>query len=299
MALAAGGKLASAVSSAGGLGLIGGGYGDRDWILQQFEVSTSNFIGCGFITWALKSKPHLLDEIISLKPKAVFLSFGNPQPLAAQIKAAGITLICQVQTLKDAKCALNSGADIIVAQGAEAGGHGEKRSTFTLVPEVASLITSHYPESLLCAAGGIADGRGLAAALMLGADGVVIGSRLWATDEALVHPNMHNCAINSSGDNTIRSKVMDIARHLNWPSRYTARVLQNEFTIKWHNNLTGLKTASETEAKKWAEAWNDGDTNIANTFVGEATGLINNITSAAKVLNSIASEAKELLNKQW
>ena len=299
MALAAGGKLASAVSSAGGLGLIGGGYGDRDWILQQFEVSTSNSIGCGLITWALKSKPRLLDEIISLKPKAVFLSFGNPQPLAAQIKAAGITLICQVQTLKDAKCALDSGADIIVAQGAEAGGHGEKRSTFTLVPEVANLITSHYPESLLCAAGGIADGRGLAAALMLGADGVVIGSRLWATDEALVHPNMHNCAINSSGDNTIRSKVMDIARHLNWPSRYTARVLQNEFTIKWHNNLTGLKTASETEAKKWAEAWNDGDTNIANTFVGEATGLINNITSAAKVLNSIASEAKELLNKQW
>jgi len=299
MALAAGGKLASAVSSAGGLGLIGGGYGDRDWILQQFEVSTSNSIGYGFITWALKSKPRLLDEIISLKPKAVFLSFGNPQPLAAQIKAAGITLICQVQTLKDAKCALDSGADIIVAQGAEAGGHGEKRSTFTLVPEVANLITSHYPESLLCAAGGIADGRGLAAALMLGADGVVIGSRLWATDEALVHPNMHNCAINSSGDNTIRSKVMDIARHLNWPSRYTARVLQNEFTIKWHNNLTGLKTASETEAKKWAEAWNDGDTNIANTFVGEATGLINNITSAAKVLNSIASEAKELLNKQW
>jgi nitronate monooxygenase len=110
----------------------------------------------------------------------------------------------------------------LVAQGTEAGGHGETRATMTLVPEVADLIASRAPNVLLCAAGGIGDGRGLAAALMLGADGVLIGSRLWASDEAIVHDSMHNYAINATGDETIRSSVMDIARNLNWPERYTA-----------------------------------------------------------------------------
>ena len=299
MAFAAGGTLASSVSNSGGLGLIGGGYGDRNWILEQFDIASPAAVGCGLITWSLKEKPDLLSVIIEKNPKAIFLSFGNPRPFANQIRDANIPLICQVQTIADARSALDSGADIIVAQGSEAGGHGEERATFTIVPEVADLLSAHYPQALLCAAGGIADGRGLAAALMLGADGVVIGSRFWATHEASVHPNMHNQALTANGDMTIRSSVMDIARHLNWPNRYTARILANSFTDRWHLNIDELKKVADTEAQRWSDAWINGDTDIANTFVGEATGLVDSIVSAEECMLSIVNDAKNLLTKQW
>jgi nitronate monooxygenase len=134
---------------------------------------------------------------------------------------------------------------------------------------------------------------------MLGADGVVIGSRFWATHEASVHPNMHNQALTANGDMTIRSSVMDIARHLNWPNRYTARVLANSFTDRWHLNIDELKKVADTEAQRWSDAWINGDTAIANTFVGEATGLVDSIVSAEECMLSIVNDAKNLLSKQW
>ena len=124
MAFAAGGRLAAAVSAAGALGLIGGGYGDGDWLAQQFQAAGNQPVGCGFITWSLQKQPQLLDQALAHKPKAIFLSFGNPETFAQPIKAAGALLICQVQSVRDAEHALECGADIIVAQGVEAGGHG-------------------------------------------------------------------------------------------------------------------------------------------------------------------------------
>src|SRR5207237_5537708 len=108
------------------------------------------------------------------------LSFGDPRPLVHSIKTAGCKLICQVQTVDDARLARDAGADIIVAQGTEAGGHGGSRGTFPLVPAVVDAVA---PIPVI-AAGGIADGRGLAAALMLGAHGALIGTRFYATPEA-------------------------------------------------------------------------------------------------------------------
>ena len=96
------------------------------------------------------------------------LSFGDPRPFAPRVHEAGVPLLCQVQSRSDAELALRARAHVIVAQGAEAGGHGDRRATFTLVPEIADLLAARSPETLLCAAGGIADGRGLAAALLLG-----------------------------------------------------------------------------------------------------------------------------------
>ncbi len=227
------------------------------------------------------------------------MSFGNPAMFVEEIKGKNIPIVCQVQTLKDAEHSIELGVDILVAQGTEAGGHGEARTTMTLVPEVADLIASRAPNVLLCAAGGIGDGRGLAAALMLGADGVLIGSRLWASGEAIVHDSMHNCAINATGDETIRTSVMDIVRHLNWPVRYTARVLKNKFTDQWHDNLDSLRNNAEQESKKWKTAWEEGDTSIANTFVGQVTGLINEIQPVEKILSKIVWDAKVLLDKKW
>ena len=146
-----------AVSAAGGLGLIGGGYGDPDWLAEQFRAAGNARVCCGFITWSLREKPYLLDQVLAHRPRAIFLSFGDPKPFVDPVKRAGSLVMCQVQTRRNAEHAIGC--------------------TFTLVPEVADLIAARSPDTLLCAAGGIADGRGLAAALMLGADGVVVGSR--------------------------------------------------------------------------------------------------------------------------
>jgi nitronate monooxygenase len=292
MAFAAGGKLASAVSAAGCLGLIGGGYGDQDWLDAEFRAAGNAAVGCGFITWALKKQPQLLDLVLAQNPRAIFLSFGNPQPFAAHIKASVATLICQVQTRRDAEQAIDCGADIVVAQGSEAGGHGERRATMTLVPEVADLIAAKSPATLLCAAGGIADGRGLAAALMLGADGVLIGSRLWASSEANVSPRMHAAALAATGDDTIRSQVMDLARKLDWPPRYTARVLRNAYIERWHGREAELLTVADEEAAKYRAAWAAGDPQGSNTFIGEAAGLIHAIEPVAVIIERMVAEAE-------
>jgi nitronate monooxygenase len=297
MAFAAGGQLAGAVSSAGGLGLIGGGYGDADWLDQQFDAAGNNSVGCGFITWSLAKKPDLLTRTLERQPRAIFLSFADPEPFAEEIHAAGVPLIVQVQTLKDAKRAIHCGAEVIVAQGAEAGGHGESRGTMTLVPEVADLISRTAPKTILCAAGGIGDGRGLAASLMLGADGVLVGSRFWASAEANVAPKMHQAAVQATGDHTIRTSVMDIARKLDWPQRYNCRVLKNGFTDTWDGNLDALEAAGDTVADAWRDAWALGDPDGSNTFVGEVTGLINGVKPAAEILRDMNAQAELLLNR--
>lgn len=297
MAFAAGGKLASAVSSAGALGLIGCGYGDEPWINEQFGLAEEKDVGCGFITWSLAERPQLLELALSFSPRAIFLSFGDPSEPARAIKRSGAKLICQVQSLEDVRRAVDSAADVVVAQGAEAGGHGELRGTMNFVPEVADWLRCNSPETLLCAAGGIADGRGLAASLMLGADGVVMGSRFWATQEALVHRNMHDAAKRANGDETIRSSVMDIVRNKPWPNRFTARVLRNRFTDEWHGRESELASQSDSIGPRWEEAWAKGDVSIANTFIGEATGLINEIDSAAELVGAISAQASKLLSR--
>jgi len=297
MANASGGALAAAVTQAGGLGFIGGAYGDTDWTMQAFDDAGNAKVGCGFITWKLAQNPDLLTQVLAREPAALFLSFGDPVPFVDQIAAADVPLICQVQTLRDAKHAADLGADVIVAQGAEAGGHGEGRATMTLVPEVADWLAVNAAGVLLVAAGGIADGRGLAASLMLGADGVLVGSRLWASDESLAHPNMVEAGIAATGDETLRSTVMDVARGLGWPERYTARVLQNAFTDQWHGDLDGLLATAESEAARWATAWDAGDTEVANTFVGEAAGLIHSRGPAGEIIENMVTEAEALMRR--
>ncbi|MEH6836269.1 MULTISPECIES: NAD(P)H-dependent flavin oxidoreductase [Falsihalocynthiibacter] len=295
MAFAAGGELARAVSLGGGLGLIGGAYGDPDWVDAEFAKAGDAKVGVGFITWKLAAHSQVLEQALERSPAAVFLSFGDIAPYVDRVHRAGVALIAQVTTLADAQAACGAGADVIVAQGSEAGGHGEARATMTLVPEVADWVARNMPHVFVVAAGGIADGRGLAAALMLGAQGAVIGSRFWASDEAMVHPKMHAAAMAATGDDTIRSSVMDVARHLKWPPRFTARVLKNAFTRQWHDDLDGLLAVAQVEAEKWRRAWEAGDVEGANTFVGQAVGLLHDIRPAAQIIENITDEAATLL----
>ena len=254
-------------------------------------------MGCGFITWALRKRPQVLEHVIARKPKAMFLSFDDPEPFASRIKSAGISLFCQLQTKADAERAIDCGADIIVAQGTEGGGHGGTRATLTLVPEIADLIARRAPQTLLCAAGGIADGRGLAAALMLGADGVVVGTRFWAAQEALVNPRLHEAALAAGGDDTVRQSVLDIVRERDWPSRYTGRVLRNDFVREWMGREDQLKEAKAQQIPRFHEAAKAGDARVAAPIVGEGVGLIHAVEPAGVILERMVAEAEALLKR--
>jgi nitronate monooxygenase len=297
MAFAGGGRLAAAVTAAGGLGLIGGGYGDAAWLQREFAAAGNARVGCGFITWSLARQPKLLQIALAHSPAALMLSFGPPETFAPAIKAAGSTLICQVQTMEHARAAVHAGADIIVAQGAEAGGHGLSRSTFTLVPEVADYLAKSAPGTVLVAAGGIADGRGLAAALMLGADGALIGSRFYASSEALVHSALQHAAVRADGDATIRTTVVDLVRKLDWPRPFTARIVKTGFVDEWHGRETELTDPPtlEREMARYLTAGKDGDAENTGVWVGEAAGMIHDIRPAAELLHDMVAEAEVAL----
>ena len=113
MNVIAGGKLAAAVSNAGGLGIIGGGYGDADWLEQQFAAAGNARVGCGFITWSMARDPTLLDQVLAKRPAALMLSFGEVEAHASRIKARTVPLICQVQGMRYLREAVDAGADII------------------------------------------------------------------------------------------------------------------------------------------------------------------------------------------
>ena len=170
--------------------------------------------------------------------------------------------------------AIDVGADVIVAQGAEAGGHGALRGTLTFVPEAADFLLKRSPNTMLLAAGGVADGRGLAAALMLGADGVLVGTRLWASKEALVKEGHHKAIVELNGDGTLRTRVPDIARQMPWPARFTARVRRNAFTDRWHGREELLEQNIAVEGPLYRQAFMEGDPDNTGVWFGEAAGLI-------------------------
>lgn len=298
MAFAGGGALAAAVSAAGGLGLIGGGYGDPTWLEEQFAAAAGHRIGVGFITWSLRKSPSLLTDVLKHRPAAVMLSFGDPHPFVDEIRAAGARLICQCQDMEHVEDAVDAGADVVVAQGAEAGGHGALRGSLSFVPEVADFVSTRAPGTLLLAAGGIADGRGLAAALMLGADGVLVGTRLWASNEALVRERHHAAIVESNGDGTLRTRVPDIARQILWPRGFTARIRRNTFTDRWHGREDELERQIAVEGPRYRQAFNEGDPDHTAVWFGEAAGLIGAIEPAADIVERMAAQAAALLERQ-
>jgi nitronate monooxygenase len=286
----AGGALAAAVSRAGGLGLIGGGYGDAAWLEREWAAAGNARVGCGFITWSLAAQPALLDRVLARQPAAVMLSFGDPHPFAPAIAAAGAKLICQVQTVEQAREAVAAGADILVVQGTEAGGHGLTRPLFALLPEVVDAC----PQVPVVAAGGIADGRGLAAALALGAEGVMMGTRFYAAQEALAHPAAKQRIVEARGADTVRSTVFDIVRGHAWPAPYTGRVLRNAFVQRWLGREDDLARNLDAIAGDYVAARDCGDFDIAAVVAGEACGLIHDIPPAAEIVERVVAQAARL-----
>lgn len=292
----AGGRLAAAVSAAGGLGIIGGGYGDANWLEQQFAAAGNARVGCGFITWSMARDPRLLDQILAKQPAALMLSFGELEPHAARIKSRGVPLICQVQGMRYLREAVAAGADIIVAEGCEAGGHSGYRGVFTLVPEAADFLAKFAPDTVLVAAGGVGDGRGLAAALMLGADGVLVGTRFVASQESEAPEGIRQAIIRADGDSTMKSTSIDIARRRYWPNpEFVIRVLKNSFVAKWHGRDRELEEAIDVEYQRFRDAFMAGDAENSGVLLGEVSGIIRDAPPAARIVENMVAQACQLL----
>lgn len=287
-------RLTAAVSAAGGLGILGGGYGDEQWLVRELDLlaNSRTRFGVGFITWSMAKQPKLLDLALERKPAAVMLSFGDPAPFVERIKRANALVICQVQSLALAKEAAAAGADILVAQGTEAGGHGAARGLVTLVPEVIDAIGTRIP---VVASGGIADGRGLAAALMLGAAGILMGTRFYATPEAAGAEGAKDRIRNASGDDTLRSIVFDISRRNVWPAPFTGRCLRNEHLERWYGREVELMRHQDEEATKYVTARKDGNFDIAAVIAGESAGLVRDISPVRELVDRIVRDASTLL----
>jgi nitronate monooxygenase len=301
MGSVAGGQLAAAVSNAGALGLVGGGYGDSEWLRTELATArslTKRSWGVGLITW--HATREIVDLALSYEPHAFMLSFGDPAPFVPAIKEAGCTLICQVQDVEDGRAAKAAGADFIVAQGTEAGGHGADRSTLPLVPAVVDAVA---PTPVL-AAGGIADGRGLAAALMLGAQGALIGTRFYAATEALGHESAKERIVVARGRDTQRTRVFDIIRQHAWPKPYTGRAIRNHFMERWKGRENDLISALDEEIPAYRAALRDGDFDRAMIWAGEGVDVISDVAPAGELVRRIGAEtetglrhASELLRK--
>jgi nitronate monooxygenase len=290
---ASGGMLAAAVSNGGGLGLVGGGRQDPAWLDRELQLvadSTDKPWGVGFQSWGTDAAT--VERALTYRPTAVMLSFGDPRPLTWPIAAAGTTLIIQVVDLDEARQAVDAGADVIVAQGTEAGGHGGRRSTLPFVPAVVDLVA---PIPVL-AAGGIADGRGVAAALALGAAGALMGTRFLACPEALMAPWATKAILESGGEDTERSRISDIARGSSWPARYPARTLRTAYYDQWRGREDELE-ADPAARQAYQDAVASGELPPEPVWASEALDLITELAPAADLVGELAAQAEKALDR--
>ncbi|AUC77949.1 nitronate monooxygenase [Nonlabens sp. MB-3u-79] len=294
MIWASGHKLVTAVSNAGGLGLIGAGSMYPEVLrehIQKTKAGTDKPYGVN-VPLLYTDLEEILEIIIEEKVPIVFTSAGNPKTYTKRLKDAGITVVHVVSSVKFALKSQEAGVDAVVAEGFEAGGHNgrEESTTLTLIPQVAKAI-----DIPLIAAGGIATGRGMLAAMILGADGVQVGSRFVATNEASSHINFKKAVVEAA----------EGATHLTLKELAPVRMMRNKF---WNDVQELYKTAPTPEALKTLlgrarakKGMFEGDMNDGELEIGQVSGLIDDIIPAAQVVKDMVAEyeeaRKELLNK--
>jgi nitronate monooxygenase len=296
MSGAATAELAAAVSEAGGFGFIGAGAGSPIWLRDQIRTvreRTSRPFGVGFIS-SFPGLDELVQVALDEKVSAVCHSFADPSPYVAAAHEAGIKVIAQVQKVADAKKVALAGVDAIAAQGTEAGGHTGHIGTLPLVPAVID-VAGDIP---VIAAGGIADGRGLAAVLMLGAEGAFIGSRFVASHESSPEPWVKQRVAKAGTDDTVLTKAYDLAAGSAFPADIGDRVIHNSYTSEWHGRDQEVLGASGELMAQVAAAVQAKDASIAPVRAGNAVGLFSTIEPAGEILRRIVEEAEEILRKR-
>lgn len=287
----AGGHLAAAVSAAGAYGQIGAGYCDIEAMEREIALADGARVGIGFITFALEDEPDALDLALGARPPSIQLSFGDPRPWADEIHEAGALLFCGVQTPDEIERALEAGADVLVAQGRDAGGHGRPDiGTMALIPSIVDMADG----TPVLAAGGITDGRGLAAALMLGADGIVMGTRFLASDEAISNPVEQAKLIELGLGDTVRSDFFDVVRGPAWPDGHDGRTYHNDLIRRW--DADPIRPPQQIdEFRELYRASDPHDYEVRPLWAGEGVGLIDSTSSAEAVVDDVVTTAQRLL----
>ena len=288
--------LAAAVSGAGGLGLIGGTTkGGVPWLVDQIRRArdlTDRPFGVGVISH-FPGAAELMGAALDEGVRIVAHSFADPTPFMDAARDAGALVLCQVRTVDGARVAAAAGVDVVTAQGTEAGGHTGRVSTLPLVPAVVDAVA---PVPVI-AAGGIADGRGIAAALMLGADGVWLGTRFVAASESGVSDEYRARVVAATADDTVLTDVFDIAAARPWPEGVAGRAIANRFSERWHGR--------EDELRRWAEqhrdeylAAPDADGDEHAVWAGEASGFVGAVEPAGEVVARLVREASLVLSER-
>ena len=291
-----GGRLAAAVSQAGGLGTFGGSndFGP-DWMREQIayiRAQTDRPFGIGFITQLIEDRPENFEIALEEKVPVIVFSFSDPQPWLGRAKDAGAVTVCQVQSWDGAQAAVDAGAEMLLAQGNEAGGH---TGGMNLLPLLTGLV-ERFPHLPVLAAGGIAAGRALAAALAAGAAGASLGTALLATPEAVEVPQAFKERILlSDGEDTTFTRLYDLLGSRPWPEGIAGRVYRNRLVREWDGRDEEILRQREELASDVAAARARHDPEIASVYMGQGAGQVNAIRPAAQVVEEICGEAEGIL----
>ena len=281
--------LAAAVSNAGGLGIIAAGAAPVEWVREQIREAkklTDKPFGVNIMLMN-PSADEIAKVVVEEGVKVVTTGAGNPEKYMKEWKEAGIKVIPVVASVALAKRMEKCGADAVVAEGTEAGGHIGELTTMVLVPQVRDAVS--IP---VIAAGGVADGRGMAAAFMLGADGVQIGTHFVVTKECIVHQNYKDCII----------KAKDIDTRVTGRSTgHPVRALRNNLTMEYLKKEAEGASAEELEmlaAGGLRKAVVDGDTRTGSLMAGQSAGLVKEECTCKEFIERITAEATALMGKK-
>jgi len=279
-------ELVSAVSNAGGLGIIGAGFYQPDWVRQQIRLTrqqTSKPFGIN-IQLASPFTAPVIEVILEEKVAIVATGAGNPEPYIPRFKEAGMKVVPVVASVSRAQRLERVGVDAIVAEGMESGGHVGETTTMALVPQVVDSV--RIP---VVAAGGIADGRGLAAALALGAQGVQMGTRFVCSTECVAHPSYKQKVLEAHDRSTVVTR-QTIGRPL--------RTLQNSLT----EQVRALEEAGisreeleEFDRGRMLLGLVEGDIDEGSLLAGQIAGLIKEIKPVRVIIEEIIAEAETII----
>lgn len=291
----AGARLAAAVSNAGALGTIGSIGGTPDQLADEIRTcraATSRPFAVNVVTWAWAPwAADLLEVALAERAPVVTLSFGDPSARVDRCRAAGARTIVQVQDVDGARAAIAAAPDAIIAQGNEAGGHTGRRGTLSFAAQVLD-VAGAIP---VLVAGGIGSGRGVAAAIAMGAAGAVLGTRFKASEEFAGTPALKEAIAASDGCDTLYDEIVDDACGLEWPRGVTGRVLRNRFTATWQGRRDALRDTVATYAPFGfvAELLRDPATEI--NWAGESAGLVDAVRPAAEIVRRVLDDAERHL----
>lgn len=291
-------KLVAAVSNAGGFGTLGTSGMSGEQIASSVKAirsATDKPFGINHLLFRISEDAFA--ATLASRPDAVAFAWSKPdQDLGAyfgRVHDAGSKVMYMAGEVPEARRAVEAGADYIVAQGTEGGGHVGWMATMAIVPMIVSAVA---PVPVL-AAGGIADGRGLAASLALGADGVLLGTRFLAAVESPIHENLKRAIVESDGHDTVLTEIADIARGHVWPGAM-ARAKRNAFIERWSGREWALRQHQAEVCKAYLEAARTGDADNAPLLYGQDAGLIDSIKPVAQIVSDIVEEADEILRKR-